>query len=273
MHPQVIGVRVAALVVAVGEDDLRLGAPDHGDQPAGGLVDVGHVERVRVLVRRRVGHPGVPVAEHHHLVEADDAGRLGELGRAHRGDLGLLLLGRQPVERLALGTQRRVLQLALLAAGAAHEHRVDALGVVAGDRRRALRRLVVGVGVDGEQGEPRGGAGLPSSAGEPGGHWDRHPFDVIRAVSPRVGSRTLPRRVSPVDRHGSRRDGAGHRRARRATPATARRCARRRAPNGWRCPRRRRRPRVARHRPRRRCGGIVPGRPGQLGDRHRARSR
>ena len=45
--------------------------------------------------------PGVPVAEHHDLVEADDAGRLGELGRAHRGDLGLLLLRRQPVERLA----------------------------------------------------------------------------------------------------------------------------------------------------------------------------
>ena len=59
--------------------------------------------------------------------------------------------GRQPVERLAGLAQRRVLQVALLAAGAAHEHGVHALGVVAGDGRRALRRLVVGVGVDGEQ--------------------------------------------------------------------------------------------------------------------------
>ena len=169
VHPQVIGVRVAPLVVAVGEDDLRLRAPDDRHQAAGGLVDVGHVERVGVLVRRRVGHAGVAVAEHHDLVEADDAGRLGQLGRAHRGDLGLLLLGRQAVERLALGAQRRVLQLALLAARAAHEHRVDALGVVPGDRRGALRRLVVGVGVDGEQGEPRRGAGLRHQPASPGG--------------------------------------------------------------------------------------------------------
>ena len=78
-------------------------------------------------------------------------GRLGQLGRAHLGDLGLLLLRREPVERLARLAQRRVLQVALLAAGAAHEHRVHALGVVLGHRRGALRRLVVGVGVDGEQ--------------------------------------------------------------------------------------------------------------------------
>ena len=60
-------------------------------------------------------------------------------------------LGREPVERLARFAQRRVLQVALLAAGAADQHGVHALGVVLGERRRALRRLVVGVGVNGQQ--------------------------------------------------------------------------------------------------------------------------
>ena len=67
-----------------------------------------------------------------------------------------LLLGRQPVERLALLAQRRVLQVALLAAGATHEHGVHALGVVPGHRRGALGRLVVGMGVHGQQRHPLG---------------------------------------------------------------------------------------------------------------------
>ena len=44
----------------------------------------------------------------------------------------------------------RVVDVAFLAAGAADEHGVHTLRVVAGDRRRALRRLVVGMRVDGE---------------------------------------------------------------------------------------------------------------------------
>ena len=47
----------------------------------------------------------------------------------------------------------RVEDVALLAAGAAHEHGADALGVVLGDGAGALGRLVVGVGVDGQQAE------------------------------------------------------------------------------------------------------------------------
>ena len=42
----------------------------------------------------------------------------------------------------------RVEDVAGLATGAAHEHAADALGGVLGDRARALRRLVVGMGVD-----------------------------------------------------------------------------------------------------------------------------
>ena len=135
-------------------------AADDRDEPAGGLVDVGLVERVGVLVRRRVGHARVAVAEHDDLVEADDPRPTRPARPARIGDdLGLLLLRREAVERLARLAQRRVLQVALLAAGAAHEHRVHALGVVAGDGRRALGRLVVGVGVDGEQRQLRSAPG------------------------------------------------------------------------------------------------------------------
>ena len=41
MHPQVVGVRVAALVVGVGDDHLRPLAADDLDQPADRLVEVG----------------------------------------------------------------------------------------------------------------------------------------------------------------------------------------------------------------------------------------
>ncbi|HZI44961.1 MAG TPA: hypothetical protein VFD53_07070, partial [Ilumatobacter sp.] len=54
------------------------------------------------------------------------------------------------MERLAGLAQRGVLELAFLAAGAAHEHGSHALGVVFGQGRRALRSLVVGVRMDGE---------------------------------------------------------------------------------------------------------------------------
>ena len=113
------------------------------------------------------------------MMRADSASSIGRIGH----DLGLLLLGREAVERLALGAQRRVLQVTLLATRAADEHRVHALGVVLGQRRGALRGLVVGVGVDGEQRQSLGG---------------RHPFDDIRAVSQRAGSPSLPRRAAPV---------------------------------------------------------------------------
>ena len=49
------------------------------------------------------------------------------------------------------GVHGRVEDVALLAPRAAHEHGVDALGVVAGHGRRPLGGLVVGVGVDGQQ--------------------------------------------------------------------------------------------------------------------------
>jgi Raf kinase inhibitor-like YbhB/YbcL family protein len=86
--------------------------------------------------------------------EPDDLGGPGQLVGAQFGEAGLLLLGRQSVERLTGFAQRRVLQIAFLATGAAHENGVHALGLVHRHRRRALRRFVVGMGVHGEQTEP-----------------------------------------------------------------------------------------------------------------------
>ena len=205
------------LVVAVGDETCGRVRRMIADQPAGGLVDVGLVERVGVLVGRRVGHARVAVAEHDDLVEADDPGRLGQLGRPHRDDLGLLLLRREAVERLAGLAQRRVLQVALLAAGAAHQHGVHALGVVAGDGRRALGRLVVGVGVDGEQRQSLGAGGSHPTRRYP----RRVAASRVRyapAVSPRLARRApslaaVPAVVARGVRHRRRPRPAASRRA------------------------------------------------------------
>ena len=69
-------------------------------------------------------------------------------------------LGRQPVERLALLAQQRVLEVALLAAGAADEHGAHALRLVHRARRRALGRFVVGMRVHGEEAQRRFGGRL-----------------------------------------------------------------------------------------------------------------
>ena len=147
MHLQVVRVGVALLVVVVGDDHLRTGPADGRHETADGLVERGLVEAGRVLVARRVGHARVPVAEHDDLVEADDLGRAGELSGPQVRQQRLLLMGLQAVEGLPGLPEGGVLELALLAAGAAHEHGADALGVVAGQRGRALRGFVVRVGV------------------------------------------------------------------------------------------------------------------------------
>ncbi len=144
-------MRVSGLVVAVGDDHLGPLTADDRDQPPGGLVDVGLMEAVRMVVRFGVGHARVAVAEHLDDVEADDLSGRRQFAGAHRRNLGPLLLGGEPVERLTLLAQRGVLQVALLATGAAHQHGADALVVVLGERRCTLGGLVVGMGVNGQQ--------------------------------------------------------------------------------------------------------------------------
>jgi hypothetical protein len=167
VDPQVVGVRVAALVVAVGHDHLRALATDDLDQPADGLVERGVGEGVGVGVGRRVGHARVAVAQQHDLVVADDLGGPLELPQADGGqvghDVGLVHGGVEDVARLA--------------AGAGDEHGTDALGVVPGDRAGPLGRLVVRVGVHGHQAERGVGHRRSRYRPSPGGptrNWNAH---------------------------------------------------------------------------------------------------
>ncbi len=78
------------------------------------------------------------------------------------------------MERLALKAQAGVLQFALLAAGAAHEHGAHPLGVVLGHRGCSLGRLVVGMRVHTEQSERFGHPSKVIGA-VPGGRWPISP--------------------------------------------------------------------------------------------------
>ena len=101
----------------------------------------GEAEGIVVGVRSR--HPRIPVAEHDHLVVADDGRRPVEL---------LLTQLRDPCVDLGC-VHGRVEDLALLAPRAADQHGVHPLGVVSGHGSGTLRRLVVGMGMNGEETE------------------------------------------------------------------------------------------------------------------------
>ena len=77
VHPEVVGVGVALLVVPVGHDDLRTRSPDDGNESAHGLIEVGPVEGARIVVAGALRHARVAVAEHDDLVETDDRGGVG----------------------------------------------------------------------------------------------------------------------------------------------------------------------------------------------------
>ena len=156
----VVGVGVAAVVVAVGDDHLGPLGPDDPHQLLHRLLEGRLGERPRVGVGLGARHAGVAVAEQVGRPVAEDPRRLVELGEADGPEVGPHL-GRVGggVEDVALG-----------AVGAGHEHGVDALGGVAGVGAGALGGLVVGMGVDLEEAEPvvghclhNGTGGLPHS--------------------------------------------------------------------------------------------------------------
>ena len=133
MHPQVIGVPVAALVGGIGHHNVR---PLTANEPHQGSHRF--VER-----RRRKGsgliagrHVGVPVAQHPHTSIAEVRRRRDQLLPAHLGDAFLHL---RPI-------QLRVENAARLSTGAAHQHHADACRRIARCARPAFGGLVVGGG-------------------------------------------------------------------------------------------------------------------------------
>ena len=144
VDPYVVRMHVAALILGIGHDDVGPVTADHGHQPGHRLVQIGPGEAVGMVVGLRSLHARVAIAEHLNLFVADDLRSSAQLLGPHLGQL----LGHRGI------IQGRVEDLALLSPGAAHEHGADALGVVAGHRGRALGRLVIGMGMHGEEAEP-----------------------------------------------------------------------------------------------------------------------
>jgi hypothetical protein len=87
------------------------------------------------------GHARIAIAQHDDVVVADDRGGLGQLLHAQLGKAGTHLGG----------VESGIEDVPLLAARAADQHGTDAFGVAPGHSSGTLRRLVVGVGMDGQQ--------------------------------------------------------------------------------------------------------------------------
>ena len=138
VHAQMVGMRVTGLVIAIGDHHLRLRPADDGNQTTNCFVKISLVEAARMLIRRRLGHARVAIAEHLDLVEADDGCCGSQLRRPHRGHKCPLLIGLKTVERLPFLAQGGVLEIALFATGATDENRVDTVGAILGKRRRAF---------------------------------------------------------------------------------------------------------------------------------------
>ena len=143
-----VRVHVAALILGIGHDHLGPVPAYRRHETADRLVQVGVGETVGVGVGLRPFHSRVAISEHHHFVVADHGRGPGQFLGSNLGQL----LGHRGL------VQRRVEDLALLSSRAAHQHGAHPLSVVTRHRGRALGRLVVGMGVNGEQAEPAGGS-------------------------------------------------------------------------------------------------------------------
>jgi len=140
--PDVVRVTVAAEGV-VGRHDVGPVASDEPDEAPGGLVEVRLPEAARIEVRRPAHHVRVPVVEVLPLGDAE-LGQ-GVLELAHP-DLAEPAAVRRGVE---LGED----DLAELAPGAGHEDDPVAVGDGLRHDPAGADGLVVGVGVDGHEGE------------------------------------------------------------------------------------------------------------------------
>lgn len=91
-----------------------------------------------MIIRRRLGHARVAVAEHFYFVEADDSRCSGQLWRPHRSHQHPLLIGLKAVERLPFLAQGGILKITFFATGTTNQNRMNTLGAVFGERRCAF---------------------------------------------------------------------------------------------------------------------------------------
>ena len=144
VDPQMVGVGVAGLLVAVDHHDLGSGAADDGHQPAHGLVERRLGEAVGIGVGLRPGHARVPVAEHDDLVVADDLGWPGSSSSTRSSAIRAWTSGGSMAGLRTSPSSPPVQQTSTV---------WTPCGVVLGDGPRPLGRLVIGVGMNGEQAE------------------------------------------------------------------------------------------------------------------------
>ncbi len=169
----VVRVRVAARRV-VRRDDVRTELAHELDQRRGRLLERHETERALGQRRQRVplGQPRVDEPEPL-LPDAERARRGGHLDAAQ---------GAHALDVRRALAEARVEDVATLAPGARGDEHVHALGRVARRRRGALARLVVGVGVHGQETERLRLLAVGGRSGRGFGHWSSR----VRRTSPRA---------------------------------------------------------------------------------------
>jgi Raf kinase inhibitor-like YbhB/YbcL family protein len=120
-----------------------------------------------VIVRFGFGHAGIAITKHHQFVETNHVDGRCQFGLTHRGHERSFLFRFETVERLAFFAQRRILQVALFATGATHEHGVHFLFVIHRQCRCTLGCLVVGMRMDSQERETISHAARVSARGKP----------------------------------------------------------------------------------------------------------
>ncbi len=139
VHLHVVGVSVAAVVVVHGEHVGLLLGEDRGE-PARSFLDVGRPERTLGVVRRLAFHARVDVSEE---LDARDSEHLGGAVRLDHPAFGEALAGRE----------EPVVDLAYFTPGGHDEDDPVPFGCRARHDPAGCNSFIVGVGVEGDQGE------------------------------------------------------------------------------------------------------------------------
>ena len=96
------------------------------------------MKTVWVCIGRRIGHARVAIPQHDDFIESDDLRRLSKLNWPNASQVLFFFLGRHPVKRSALISERRILQIALFAASATDQNGPNSKIVIFGQSWSSL---------------------------------------------------------------------------------------------------------------------------------------
>jgi len=138
VHPEMVGMWIAALVVRVGHDDMGPLLPDEADEGPDCLLEGGGSEGTKLTTCR---HVRVPIAEHPHPLIAEMRCRHGQFLAADLRETGLYLRA----------IERRIYNSAGLPASAADERCTHTGCGIARYATPAFGSFVVRMGMNGQQ--------------------------------------------------------------------------------------------------------------------------